>query len=80
MTEYIPIRVGFIFMKGPLYIAKDTASGGYPYCTENPRRVFIWPTLAEALSYYQAFSEQGWRMLELNYQLEDYAVTEEDLK
>ena len=77
--DYVPIRVGYIFMKNGKYVAWDTASGGYPYLTSNPLSVKVWVTVDEALEYYSSFPE-GWVLYTLDYTVGTVELTDEDIK
>lgn len=78
--DYIPIRVGYIFMKDSKYVAWDHASGGYPYLTTSLRDVKVWPTLDDALEYHGSFPKEGWRVYTLDYTIGTVELTEEDIK
>jgi len=56
----------FIFTKGEKYVAMDSASGGYPYVTDNFMSTKVWSTKKEAEDYYEMFNEEKWELRKLN--------------
>ncbi len=56
----------FIFTKDDKYVAMDSASGGYPYITDNFMSTKVWSTKKDAEDYQKMFKDEKWQLRKLN--------------
>ena len=45
-----------------LYVGMDSASGGYPYFTDNLFNSHPWYSIKDAMDYWKHFQNEQWRL------------------
>ena len=76
-------EAGFVFVSAATskFIATDSASGGYPYETDNIMVARVWTNIKHAFDYHGAFqNKMGWILHRVSFSTERVVVSSADIE